>query len=176
MKIEEILLQLKNEILSQYEAKNLKASGNFQRQLQILKKSETHYQLIAPYYSCKPLPTFSTLLLLQILSTFSTLLRIHLRTIIKSLHITTYIPANIISRCTSLLLQKRCQVIAPSYYTHNQYYTYISTDHSYFNSPHTTQHRFLITTIATLSNYLQKWKKKLINVQCRTLNSVLQNL
>lgn len=50
MKIEEILLKLKNEVLTQYEAKNLKASGNFQRNLQIKKKSETHYQLIAPYY------------------------------------------------------------------------------------------------------------------------------
>lgn len=50
MKIEEILLQLKNEILTQYQTKNLKASGNFQRQLQIIKKSETHFQLIAPYY------------------------------------------------------------------------------------------------------------------------------
>lgn len=50
MKIEEILQQLKSEILTQYEAKNLKASGNFARQLHILKKSDNHYQVIAPHY------------------------------------------------------------------------------------------------------------------------------
>ncbi len=50
MKIEEILQQLKSEVIAQYEAKGLKASGNFARQLQILKKSDNHYQVIAPYY------------------------------------------------------------------------------------------------------------------------------
>lgn len=50
MKIEEILQHLRSEVISQYEAKGLKASGNFARQIQVLKKSEKHYQVIAPYY------------------------------------------------------------------------------------------------------------------------------
>lgn len=50
MKIEEILLQLKSEVLAQYEAKGLKASGNFARKFEVIKKSDTHYQVLAPYY------------------------------------------------------------------------------------------------------------------------------
>lgn len=43
-------MQLKSEVLAQYESKGLKASGNFARKFEVLKKSDTHYQVLAPYY------------------------------------------------------------------------------------------------------------------------------
>lgn len=44
------LQKLKNTILANYQANGLKASGNFERKFEIVKKSEFHYQVIVPYY------------------------------------------------------------------------------------------------------------------------------